>query len=402
MSDWSTVTLGDLGEAIIGLTYSPSQISIDGTLVLRSSNIQNGLLDLEDTVRVTTQIPDKLRLQPSDVLICVRNGSRLLIGKSLYLDERVAGETFGAFMALFRSPLNPYLRFFFESDSFRRQIEEHLGATINQITNKSLKGFKVTYPPHADERARITSFLVDASNLVVSLERLISKKRDIKQGMMQELLTGRTRLPDFNHTWMTKRLSTLGSFLRGRGVRRDDVRSSGVPCIRYGEIYTTYNNYTSSTVSFVDSAVAATALPIHAGDVLFAGSGETKEEIGMSIAYIGSTPAVAGGDIIVFRGAEYDPVYLASLLNTPGIASQKARGGQGDAVVHINWKVLASLELTLPELTEQRAIASVLMDSDTEIEVLERRLNSARAIKTGMMQELLSGRTRLPVEELVA
>lgn len=215
---------------------------------------------------------------------------------------------------------------------------------------------------------------------------------------LQDLLTGRSRLPGFDDPWRDVRLGELGSFLKGRGIKRDEVRQAGMPCIRYGELYTAYNDYTDTTLSFVEPSVALKALPIRCGDVLFAGSGETKEEIGMSVAYIGDKAAVAGGDIIVLRGSGYDPVFLASLLNAPSVAVQKSRGGQGDAVVHINWRVLAAMSLRIPELEEQRAIASVIRNIDAEIAALERRLEAARNVKQGMMQKLLTGRTRLGVE----
>lgn len=277
-------------------------------------------------------------------------------------------------------------------------VSESMRSGIPKINREGLARYQLPVPPDA-EQAEIGVVLGAADDLLISLEKLIAKKRAIKQGMMQELLTGRTRLPGFDDEWSTRRLSTLGSFLRGSGIRRDQVRTSGVPCIRYGEIYTTFNDYTLSTVSFVDETVASTSLPLAYGDILFAGSGETKSEIGMNVAYIGKAPAVAGGDIIVLRGSSYDPVYLATLLNTPDVASQKARGGQGDAIVHINWRVLADIKVSVPPLDEQLAIAQVLIDADAEIEALERRLETARATKQGMMQELLTGRTRLPVKE---
>ncbi|WP_169809186.1 restriction endonuclease subunit S [Actinomadura chibensis] len=261
-----------------------------------------------------------------------------------------------------------------------------------------IKKFELLLPGDRAEQRLIATALNDVDQLIRRLDRLIAKKRAIKQGLAQELLTGRTRLPGFSGEWTTHRLSDLGNFLRGRGIKRDEVRPSGVPCIRYGELYTTYADYTASTVSYVDPSVAATALPIRPGDILFAGSGETKEEIGMSVAYIGDAPAVAGGDIIVLRGDGYDPVFLAVLLNSPEVASRKAQGGQGDAVVHINWRVLANIEVTLPPPDEQRAIAGYLLDADAEIEALGRRLETARAIKQGMTQELLTGRTRLVAE----
>jgi type I restriction enzyme, S subunit len=103
-NDWSVKPLRTVGEALIGLTYAPSNVRSYGTLVLRSSNIQNDELAFEDNVFVDMDIPERIMVRPGDVLICVRNGSRPLIGKSALLDERTKGMTFGAFMAVLNLP----------------------------------------------------------------------------------------------------------------------------------------------------------------------------------------------------------------------------------------------------------------------------------------------------------
>ncbi|MEQ8843494.1 MAG: restriction endonuclease subunit S [Phycisphaerales bacterium] len=392
---WKHRTLGELGESIIGLTFSPSQVSSHGTLVLRSSNIQNGRLDLADCVHVAADIPAKLRVQPDDILICARNGSRDLIGKCLLLDSRVKGMSFGAFMAVYRSPLNWYVIYQLQAEPIRGQVRSHLGATINQITSGSLQGFTIPVPDDEHEQRAIAAALSDADALIAALERLIAKKRDIKQGAMQELLTGRRRLPGFEGAWETRRLGELGRFSKGRGIKRDQVTGEGLPCIRYGELYTKYENYTYAPESRIPPGVAATALKIEPGAILFAGSGETAVEIGRCVAYLGLEPAYAGGDIVVLTPRGQDSLYLAHLLNHPSIASQKARFGQGDAVVHIHAKHLEKIEVTTPELAEQAAIATILTDMDAEITALEARLTKARDIKQGMMQQLLTGRIRL-------
>jgi type I restriction enzyme S subunit len=228
------------------------------------------------------------------------------------------------------------------------------------------------------------------------------KKQAIKQGMMQQLLSGRSRLPGFNGMWSSHKLGELGTFLKGRGIKREDVTNYGVPCIRYGELYTTYHNYTTGTVSYVSPMVASSALPIGCGDLLFAGSGETRDEIGTCAAYMGKVPAVAGGDIVVLRGFSFDPVYLAILCNTSMVGRQKARLGQGDAVVHISSRALAQVEVFLPGRGEQAVIASVIKDADADLAALQSRLEKTRGIKQGMMQELLTGRVRLPYAEAVA
>lgn len=275
-------------------------------------------------------------------------------------------------------------------------LQNASGTTMASLNQEILGRVPVRVPPPAEQKY-VGEAMSAADDQISTLERLIAKKQAIKQGMMQELLTGRTRLPDFTGEWQDARLGSLGTFLKGRSVKRDDVRSTGVACIRYGEIYTAFGDYTDETRSFVTSDVASTALPIRRGDVLFAGSGETKAEIGMSLAYTGYRDAVAGGDIIVLRGAGFDPVFLASLLNSPAVAVQKARKGQGDAVVHINSRALADVELRLPDFEEQEAIAAVIKDADAEISALVARLTKARAIKQGMMQQLLTGRVRLAV-----
>jgi len=398
---WPRVRLGEIGQSLIGLTYEPNNVKRSGTLVLRSSNIQDGRLAFDDNIFVDCWIPDRIRVRENDILICVRNGSRRLIGKSVLLDDRIVGQTFGAFMAVYRSQANPFLQYFFQSSEFKRQIDAHLGATINQITNHSLNNFTVALPSPAEQTA-ITERLGDIDSYISSLARLVAKKQAIRRGMMQQLLTGRIRLHGFTDPWVTTTLGALGTFLRGRGIKRDDVRGTGVRCMRYGELYTAFGDYASDVRSFVSPAVAATALPLRAGDLLFAASGETREEIGKCVAYVGPTPAVVGGDVVVLRGDRFNPIFLALLANAPQVISQKARIGQGDAVVHIYKHSLSAIEVNLPPREEQDAIAQVAVDADRETKVLSDRLTKAHSVKQGMMQELLTGRICLPVENMAA
>jgi type I restriction enzyme S subunit len=113
------------------------------------------------------------------------------------------------------------------------------------------------------------------------------------------------------------------------------------------------------------------------------------------VAFVDDFEAYAGGDIVILRPQGVDSLFLGYSLNTPSINRQKASRGQGDAVVHIGSSALASITLTLPPLPEQTAIATVLSDMDLELAALEQRRDKTRALKQGMMQELLTGRTRL-------
>ena len=200
----------------------------------------------------------------------------------------------------------------------------------------------------------------------------------------------------FSGEWETKQLKELGQFSKGRGIKRDDVSDEGLPCIRYGELYTRYQDYILKVVSRIPPSVAATALPIKTGDLLFAGSGETAEEIGRCAAYLGEEQAYAGGDVIVLTPSGQNSIYLGHLMNSPIVSTQKARLGQGDAVVHIYINNLAQVQIELPPITEQNAIAEVLSDVDGLLNALEALIAKKRAIKQAVMQQLLTGKTRLP------
>ncbi|MDD4524019.1 MAG: restriction endonuclease subunit S [Methanosarcina sp.] len=192
--DWDVVNLADVGRSLAGLTYSPSNVRDFGTLVLRSSNVQNGKLVFEDNVYVDMALPERVIVEKDDILICVRNGSRQLIGKCALIDESAAGNAFGAFMSIYRSKYSKYVFYQFQSEIIQRQINEIMGATINQITNKDMASFIIPFPHSDEEKNVIAAILSDMDSEITALEEKLAKARQIKQGMMQELLTGRIRL----------------------------------------------------------------------------------------------------------------------------------------------------------------------------------------------------------------
>jgi type I restriction enzyme, S subunit len=191
---WEQKRLEELGVSLIGLTYKPSNVKSDGLLVLRSSNIFQEALRFEDNVFVNIDVPAAIILRKGDILICVRNGSRDLIGKCALINEEAQGLTFGAFMAVFRTPFYNFAYHQFQSDLIKRQINEHLGATINQITNKSLNSFQIPFPMDEEERTAIAVILSDMDAEITALEVKLGKARELKLGMMQDLLTGEVRL----------------------------------------------------------------------------------------------------------------------------------------------------------------------------------------------------------------
>ncbi|MGQ9350703.1 restriction endonuclease subunit S [Mycolicibacterium gilvum] len=196
-SHWSLMKLRHIGQPIIGLTYSPEDVvdeSADSTLVLRSANIQGGVLDLSDCVYVSSPIPAHLRISEGDILLCSRNGSRALIGKNILIDKRVSGQSFGAFMTIFRSTYNPFLYWVFNSRLFEFQTATFLSSTINQLTTGNLKGMEVPFPPYDEQREIVTFLLarmkaIDA--LIAKAQDVIDKLQEFRSALITDAVTGK-------------------------------------------------------------------------------------------------------------------------------------------------------------------------------------------------------------------
>jgi type I restriction enzyme S subunit len=192
--DWDMKKLGDLGENIIGLTYSPNDVSEYGHLVLRSSNIQNNKLAFGNNVFVNMELPNRVIVKENDILICVRNGSKNLIGKCALIDTATEGCAFGAFMSVYRTRFAKYIYHQFQSTIIQNQIDQVMGATINQLTNKDLSTFKIPVPQNIHEQTAIANVLSDMDIYLGRAQIKLTKLKQQKQGMMQALLSGKIRL----------------------------------------------------------------------------------------------------------------------------------------------------------------------------------------------------------------
>lgn len=271
-------------------------------------------------------------------------------------------------------------------------------ATLAHLTKENLLRVPLPVLP-ASQQVWIAEALESIDSLVSALERLIAKKRDLKQGMMQELLTGRTRLPGFSGQWQTQ---SIGDFAQ---VKAGGTPSTSVPRYWGGQIrWMSSGEIHKKRVAEVDGRItedglresAAQLLPVGTVLMALAGQGKTRGTVAVSEVELATNQSIAG----ILPTVTHDPEFLYYNLDTryKELRGESAGdGGRGG----LNLTIIKRLHVRMPEFGEQQAISGVLRDADAEITALSRRLESARNIKEGMMQELLTGRTRL-VSEIAA
>lgn len=194
--------------------------------------------------------------------------------------------------------------------------------------------------------------------------------------------------------WKIKTLDQIGTFLKGKGITKSEIVETGKPCIRYGQIYSEYNYFVEEFKSFINDISAKNSNPIFKNDLLFAGSGETLEDIGKCVAYIKSDEAYAGGDIIILRPHSEDAHYLGYLLNSDEVKKQTFKLGQGHSVVHIYSSSLKNLKITLPLYQEQQKIAQILSTWDKAIVLQQKLIIQKQQNKKAIMKKLLTGEVR--------
>ncbi len=400
--EWEEVSLGKLGRFKNGINKDSAAFGSGLPFVNLMDvfgqnhllpNVELGLLQTSASERAT------YNLKAGDVLFVRSSVKPSGVGLTAVALQDMPNTVFSGFLLRYRDKGGldiDFKKHVFYAERFRAEVIGRSSVSANTNINQSnLVGISIPLPPLPEQHA-IAEALGDGDALIETLEAMIAKKRNIKQSAMQELLTGHRRLPGFQGEWRDAQLGTLGSFAKGTGVMKDEATSGSLPCVRYGELYTHHSDIIRQFNSHISADVAKGALRLRKGDVLFAGSGETKEEIGKCAALITDIEAYAGGDIVVLRLSSASAEFFGYCLNGPEVQSQKASKGQGDAVVHISSRALASIELHFPPtVDEQRAIAAVLLDIDAEIDALEDKLEKMRSVKQGMMQVLLTGEIRL-------
>ncbi len=273
---------------------------------------------------------------------------------------------------------------YFQNNFYNRIMQMTAKSSVDSVRMETIADMLIPLPPLPEQEA-IAEALSDADAWIASLEQLIAKKRLIKQGAMQELLTPK-------EDWEVKKLGEVAEFLKGKDLSKSDLSSNGkYECIHYGELFTTYKesiknvkNYTNNNLNKIFSK---------SNDVLMPTSDVTPRGLATA-SCIKKDGVILGGDILIIRfQVGFDGVYFSYFISNN--KEEVLKYVSGSTVYHLYGSELSNLIFSFPSLSEQTRIATILSDMDAELEALEQQLAKARQIKQGMMQELLTGKTRL-------
>jgi type I restriction enzyme S subunit len=406
--DWVLINIGSIADpnkqwsftgGPFGSNLKASDYTDDGIRVIQLQNIGDGYFKTNYEVFTSANKADELlscNIYPGEIILSKMGDpvARACIIPSTY--ERYLMCSDGIRLSVDQKRFNTFfVCSVINAQDFRTKAENAgTGSTRQRIGLTELRNLELICPPTLAEQESIAEVLTDADALIEAVEQLLAKKRHIKQGAMQELLTGKRHLPEFSGKWETKKLGEIGIFSKGKGLPKKDLSSDGkLHAVPYTAMYTDFTeiikidlikNYTSSTDTVL----------INSPHILIAGSSNMLENVGKVGAFNSHEQIAVGGDIILYRTSA-DVRYISYLLNTPLHRKRIVFLSQGSTIRHVYISTFFNYEIEIPKLEEQQAIAEILSDMDAEIATLEDKLTKARQIKQGMMQELLTGRIRL-------
>jgi type I restriction enzyme, S subunit len=404
-SDWFVQALGELGGFKNGINKvaedfghgSPFINLMDVFGIPRAAATTENL----GLVNSTQAEQQTYELRAGDVLFVRSSVKPEGVGLTTLIPNDLPKTVFSGFLFRFRDRgqlARDFKEHCFLSDGFRKRLIANSTVSANTNINQgALKLLQLGFPPSHDEQCAIATALSDVDALLGGLDRLIAKKRDLKQAAVQQLLTGQTRLPGFHGEWRVKRLGEVADVKTGpfgSSLHERDYVQDGTPIItveHLGEFGVEHSNLPLVS-DFDRRRLQAYTLAI--GDIVFSRVGSVDRN-----ALIRSAEAgwLFSGRLLRVRPEKqkvYAP-FLSFQFHSEPFKALVRNVAVGQTMASLNTRILEGVEVVLPPVGEQTEIASVLSDMDAELLALEARRDKTRDLKQAMMQELLTGKTRL-------
>jgi type I restriction enzyme S subunit len=375
--------LSELGKFYRGHTYSAKNVKSNGLLVLRSTNIQKGKLVLhKDLVFVDKECKEDILLRNGDLVLCMANGSKRLVGKSAkYFGEDRKDVTIGAFCSIYRSE-NMLISYVFESYLYNKYLQITLaGSTINNLKNSELEKFAFPFPNDIEEQQKIAAILSTVDEQISTTDKIIEKSKELKKGLMQKLFSEGIGHTEFKDTkigripkdWEVVKLVDLIKLSSGKGLSKKNMIDGNIPVYGGNGISGYHNDY------FIEDPTIVI--------------GRVGEYCG-SIHLLNENCWITDNGLYVTKFlSEVNLGFLAPLFQIMNFNSYSKVGGQPS----ISQTTVTNLSIPFPPLPEQQKIAAILSTVDAKIEKEQTQKAQLEALKKGLMQQLLTGKKRVTV-----
>lgn len=394
--DWQVVDLGDVTAMDVGYAFKSVWFRPDdGIRLLRGENVGYGRPDWSDTQRLPPKLAQAFNqyiLRPGDIVIgmdrtCTKTGTKISLLEQADCPSLLV-QRVGRFVP--RACTGRYLWALLSSEDFRKALKgEQKGMDIPHLSRLEILSMRVAIPPNEREQEHIGEALSDVDELLGALKALIAKKRAIKQGAMQQLLTGKTRLAGFSGKWEKKKIVEIASLCRERNNSANDLPV--LTCTKHLGFVDSLSYFKNQVFSkdlsgyklIRRSQIGYPANHIEEGSI---GLQDLYDVALVSPIYVVFEPAFGVSSYFLHRLLKLES--YQQMFATATNSSVDRRGS-------LRWPAFSEITVNLPPSNEQGTIAKVLSDMDAEIAALEARRDKTRAIKQGMMQQLLTGRIRL-------
>ena len=371
--EYEKYNLGELGSTLIGLTYSPADVvSEGGTIVLRSSNIKNGVTNYDDIVRVNKKIKDSIITRTNDILVCARNGSPRLIGKNAILKESDSNITFGAFMMIYRSNDNTYIHQLLSTKRFYSQVGENLGARINQITTSDFNSFEFYFPKSKEERIKIASLLALIDKRIETQNKIIEDLKKLKVAIIENAFCGK----HYNYK--------IGDIITQISNRNKSNKETNVLSV------SNKLGFVEQSEQFEDRTVASEDVTnykiVRTNDFAY---NPARINVG-SIARLKQYESGIVSPMYICFHAKKNvlPEYLEMFFLTQYFKHEMYKRLEGSVRLCLSFEGLTNIPISIPEIPLQKEISEKILAFETKIGIEEHYLNALEKQKQYLLQQM--------------
>lgn len=416
-SNWNLMRLKNIcgGELQYGINIPSNKYSDHGVRFLRTTDINEDGEVIPNGIYIPKKaVPENYILQKGDLLFS-RSGT---VGRC-YLHDSDKEYCFAGFLVKFKPEnylLSKWMYYTSLTKEFKYQIfSEAIESTISNFNGNKYAVIRITFPKDKKELESIVEYLdfnySEIKNFIQTKQRFIEILKEQRQSIITNAVTKgidenakmkATVLGEIPEHWEVRRLGTIGRFSKGGNISRSELiyTDEGVPAILYGDLYTKYDIVAENIINRITKETASKSVELKKGDLLFTGSGETKEDIGKCVIFNSDEPAYAGGDVIIFKQAFFDSYFISYSQNSSKAKYQKAISSKGEIIVHTYGSKLRDVIMPYPPTIEEQKqivehIKSETRTLDIAISKAEREIELIKEYREAMIAEAVTGKMKL-------